>query len=131
MILLNFTTTFLKKDKELENIGVKYINHSWFKPLWNNQVLKNWPVFREKWISILGEDKIRTGEIIVKNFQWIQDELSRQPCTLLHGDIKLGNILFTKEEVPVFIDWQYVTIGKGGIRKSAYRYKWSWVVDEK
>ena len=50
------------------------------------------------------------------NFNNIQNELSEEPLTFIHGDVKSPNIFFRRDMetfTPYFIDWQHCAIGKG------------------
>jgi hypothetical protein len=97
---------FWCKDAELEEMGLKRLNSVWFKPSWRNRVERHLPHFCQKWRDYgvlesvqdtvagvpgawrgfgLTEEAIAAAERIVNGFQWVQDELSKSPSTLLHG----------------------------------------------
>ena len=77
-------------------------------------VQKQFPEFYKRWSGILTEKQMSSVKYGVDNFQEIQERLSHGCLTLCHGDIKSGNIFFYgKQKIPIFCDWQYVSIGKG------------------
>ena len=91
-------------------------NDKMFCPKWGNFVREKWPIFKEKWKLMLTEKNIEKCEYIVNNFDFIQDYLSQGNLTLCHGDVKSPNIFYKPIKnsfEPYFIDWQYISIGKG------------------
>ncbi|NBU34326.1 HAD family hydrolase [bacterium] len=81
---------------------------------WSQFVKYKYTDFRTRWQNVLTPSQLEIGENIVARFKDIQRELSTGDLTLLHGDIKSGNIFFrTSDMEPHFIDWQYLTCGKG------------------
>jgi aminoglycoside phosphotransferase (APT) family kinase protein len=56
---------------------------------------------------------IALAEDIVRRFQDIESHLARPPHCLCHGDVKSDNLFFDASTMPYFIDWQYVSLGKG------------------
>jgi thiamine kinase-like enzyme len=55
---------------------------------------------------------------VFDNFLSIQNQLSDKNLTFCHGDVKSPNIFYKKTSTPddyepVFIDWQYIALGKG------------------
>jgi len=96
-------------------MGVMPHNGPWFNPSWRNKVAGHWPRFKVKWASVLSSEALLAGETIIKNFQWVQDAVSAEPRTFLHGDVKPPNMFMLYEDhvpTPAFIDWQYIAIGK-------------------
>ena len=97
--------------------GLKKNNDSLFNPVWNEFVKEKWPLFLKKWSFLLNEKQIEIGTNIVEHFQDIQEQLSNDNLTLIHGDVKSPNLFYKhiKENKyePYFIDWQYICIGKG------------------
>ena len=69
--------------------------------------------FLEKWKHVLSETQVELTRKIARDFQQIETNLSVEPLTLIHGDVKSPNIFFRGGVVPVFIDWQYICYGKG------------------
>eukprot|EP01062_Namystynia_karyoxenos_P023925 TRINITY_DN19283_c0_g1_i1.p1 TRINITY_DN19283_c0_g1~~TRINITY_DN19283_c0_g1_i1.p1 ORF type:complete len:413 (+),score=107.14 TRINITY_DN19283_c0_g1_i1:93-1331(+) len=112
-------------NPNLEQMGVQPHNGSWFNPSWRIDVEEYWTIFKPKWQERLGPERIAVGEKVLKHYQWIQDQVSQEPRTFLHGDVKPGNMFMVphagKDEktrrwqgkIPAFIDWQYTAIGKG------------------
>jgi len=84
-----------------------------FCPLWGDYVKTKWPLFKEKWNTILKPRQLEMGEKVVGSFNSIQKHLSKDPLTLCHGDVKSPNIFFNHQYEPYFIDWQYIIAGKG------------------
>jgi Ser/Thr protein kinase RdoA (MazF antagonist) len=74
-------------------------------------------LFKNKWDYLLSDKQLFIAEKIVNNFSKIQHNLSVNNLTLCHGDIKSPNIFYKEilknEYIPYFIDWQYVSNGKG------------------
>jgi hypothetical protein len=58
---------------------------------------------------------MQIAEDIKINFQNVQDSLSANNLTIIHGDVKSPNIFYKMDNgcEPIFLDWQYVSIGKG------------------
>ena len=58
---------------------------------------------------------MRIAERIKDDFQNIQDSLSVNNLTIIHGDVKSPNLFYRSDKNydPIFLDWQYVSIGKG------------------
>ena len=100
--LAKLHSTFWNKDLVNTFSCLKKHNDPMFNPKWANFINSKWDNFREKWSSILSP-----------NYQSIQQNMSMgNHLTLCHGDVKSPNIFFGGGE-PYFIDWQYVSIGKG------------------
>jgi len=106
-------------NKDLKNIFPNLIknNNKMFNPIWTDYIQNNWKVFKNKWSHLLTNNQLDIGYKIVTNFSKIQEELSNTNLTLCHGDIKSPNIFYkkinNKDYVPYFIDWQYISHGKG------------------
>lgn len=106
-------------DKQLNVIfpGLIKNNNSLFNPSWSNYVTNNWNLFKSKWNHILNDRQLLLGSKIVENFSTIQENLSTTNLTLCHGDVKSPNIFYKKinedNYIPYFIDWQYISHGKG------------------
>jgi beta-phosphoglucomutase-like phosphatase (HAD superfamily)/choline kinase/thiamine kinase-like enzyme len=84
---------------------------------WSAFVNSKWDTFKNKWSSILTSSQLDLAEYIVCNFSNIQEKLSDKNLTFCHGDVKSANIFYKKlggnSYEPYFIDWQYITLGKG------------------
>jgi beta-phosphoglucomutase-like phosphatase (HAD superfamily)/thiamine kinase-like enzyme len=133
--VISFTATFDNIDLSLKIIKRLAAMHSqfWnadFKNLFpllpknnddcfkfqNEFIKERWDIFKNKWSYLLNPKQMKIGDSIVDRFIDIQNELSEGDLTLCHGDVKYGNILFQPQGncyEPYFIDWQYVSIGKG------------------
>jgi beta-phosphoglucomutase-like phosphatase (HAD superfamily)/choline kinase len=101
---------------------LKKHNDPLFQPKWKNFLVEKWSVFKDKWYSLLTEELIDICEHAIQNFTYIQNHLSSGMLTLCHGDVKSPNIfyqkLFNDNQFgiffePYFIDWQYISYGKG------------------
>jgi len=84
---------------------------------WCEFVTSKWGVFKNKWANMLTNEQINIAEYIVENYSKIQNELSYKNLTFCHGDVKSANIFYKilgeKRYEPCFIDWQYISYGKG------------------
>jgi beta-phosphoglucomutase-like phosphatase (HAD superfamily)/molybdopterin-guanine dinucleotide biosynthesis protein A len=84
---------------------------------WTPYIHEKWPIFKNRWAGIISDLRLHKAEIIVQNFEKIENYLSSGSLTLCHGDVKSANMFFKIEEnnifTPYFIDWQYIVIGKG------------------
>ncbi len=50
---------------------------------------------------------------IKSNFDKIIKRLSSFPLSFCHGDAKSPNIFYRNNEIPYFLDWQYIHLNKG------------------
>jgi thiamine kinase-like enzyme len=69
--------------------------------------------FIKKWSFLLkNNEQIKN---IYNDFENIQNRLSKNNLTFVHGDLKSPNIFYntTQNNDPCFIDWQHCCIGKG------------------
>ena len=103
---------FWGKDLLLSFPQLTKNNDSSFSPSWGEYVRERWPLFKERWGTILTPSQLEWGQFITDSFDHIQQHLSKEPLTLCHGDVKSPNIFFRQQE-PYFIDWQYIIAGKG------------------
>ena len=104
-------------DKNMDNFkDLKKNNDSLFNPHWNNFIKSKWNIFKKKWSHILTCEQLDIANYIYNNFSSIQDKLSNKNITFCHGDVKSANIFYKingETYDPVFIDWQYIILGKG------------------
>ena len=106
-------------NKNIINLfpGLKKNNDQLFQPCWELFVKEKWSMFLNKWEFLLNEKQIEIGSYIVEHFHEIQENLSKDNLTLIHGDVKSPNLFYKKTEddnyEPYFIDWQYICNGKG------------------
>jgi HAD superfamily hydrolase (TIGR01509 family) len=84
---------------------------------WCEFVTSKWETFKIKWMNVLTPEQFNIAEYIVKNYSTIQGQLSNKNLTFCHGDVKSANIFYKKIDdknyEPYFIDWQYISLGKG------------------
>ncbi len=100
---------------------LKKHNDSLFQPKWKDFLTSKWPIFKTKWNRFLDHSIITIFENAISNFHIIQNHLSFGLLTLCHGDVKSPNIFYkkiltlnhTEMYEPYFIDWQYISYGKG------------------
>jgi len=108
---------FWNKDLQKNFKELKKNDDPMFNPKWNNFINNKWSEFKLKWLTILTVKQIEKVQYIVDNFQSIQNYLSVNNLTLLHGDVKSANIFYKPINdnlyEPYFIDWQYICLGKG------------------
>lgn len=97
----------------LENNELHCATDPLFNPRWKIFCQERWPVFEKKWTGILTEKQIEIGKTIIDRYEQIQENLSKPPLTLLHGDLKIPNIALRDDGELYFLDWQYITKGKG------------------
>jgi HAD superfamily hydrolase (TIGR01509 family) len=101
------------KQLDTKFIGVKKNNSSSFQVEF---VKEKVPAFLKKWDFLFTPKQKELLEKIGKTYFEIQEHLSSEPLTLVHGDVKSPNIFYEKsgkEITPYFIDWQYICYGKG------------------
>jgi len=111
-----FHSLFWNKDLSGSFKHLKKHNDSLFNPVWGTFLRERWPLFSEKWKSIISTKTLDKMEKVIYHYEEIQEYLSRDNLTICHGDVKSGNIFYKKQEdgyMPYFIDWQYIANGKG------------------
>jgi hypothetical protein len=114
--LAKLHSKFWNKDLQKNFKKLKKHNDSIFNPKWDQFIKSKFNKFKEKWTNILSYEQINKAQYIVDNFQNIQNSLSENNLTLCHGDVKSSNIFYKYNGTtyePYFIDWQYLSIGKG------------------
>ena len=94
---------------------LKRHNDPFFNPGWSDFIKDKWPLFKDTWTNVLTQEQLDRAEQIVTDFPEIQERLSNKNLTLIHGDVKSPNIFYdaARGYEPVFLDWQYIAIGKG------------------
>ena len=104
-------------NKCLKNVypELKKHNDPLFFPKWKDYIGEKISDFKYNWKNILTEKQLLLAENIAHNFNEIQDRLSTNNLTIIHGDIKSPNIFYdiSNNYEPYFLDWQYVANGKG------------------
>ena len=113
--LATFHCHFWNKDIKKAFPELKKHNDSLFNPGWSNFINDKWSLFVDNWKNVLTQKQIGIAEYIKNNFQNVQDSLSANNLTIIHGDVKSPNIFYNLNNdcEPVFLDWQYISIGKG------------------
>lgn len=111
--LAQLHASFWNKDLTALFPQLRKINDPLFRPQWGEFIKDNWEPFKQRWGHILNTKQIQMGEHIVSSFDDIQMHLSTGDLTFCHGDVKAPNIFFDPHGEPIFLDWQYITCGKG------------------
>ena len=101
-----------------EFYNLKKNNDTLFNPNWNDFIQSKRDIFLLKWNHLLTPQHLSIINYVCDNFLNIQEQLSDKNLTFCHGDVKSPNIFYRKTDViggfdPVFIDWQYIALGKG------------------
>lgn len=93
---------------------LKKHNDTRYIPDWYNYINTKLPEFINKWSNILNQKQIDLITHIGNSFNRIQEIMSTGDLCLCHGDVKSPNIIYEKNNnEPIFIDWQYISAGKG------------------
>jgi HAD superfamily hydrolase (TIGR01509 family) len=95
---------------------LKKNNDPLFQPAWGDFVSARIGAFITKWGHMLTPTQVEFFQTNADQFPIVQNALSAEPLTLIHGDVKSPNIFFKRGESglePFFIDWQYIAYGKG------------------
>ena len=104
-------------NKPLQKIfpGLKTNRDEIFCPFMETYIREKWPIFKEKWRTVMPAEQMNMCERIVGDFSKIQQRLSEKNQTLVHGDVKSPNLFYDKQNnyKPIFLDWQHCVIGKG------------------
>jgi HAD superfamily hydrolase (TIGR01509 family) len=113
--LASFHAQFWNKGINKAFPQLKKHNDPLFNPSWKNFIEDKWSLFVSNWNGVLTPKQINIAEDIKNNFQNIQDSLSINNLTIIHGDVKSPNMFYRTDRNydPIFLDWQYVSIGKG------------------
>jgi HAD superfamily hydrolase (TIGR01509 family) len=90
-------------------------NDKLFCPFFKNFISSNYSLFIEKWKNILNTYQLNKCKEIFDDFVNIQERLSNDNLTFIHGDVKSPNIFYDidNDNEPYFLDWQHCAIGKG------------------
>ena len=102
-------------NKDLKKIfpGLYKNNDTIFNPFMKQYIQIHINEFINKWSFLI--KNIEQIKNIYNDFENIQNRLSNNNLTFIHGDLKSPNIFYdtTKNNDPGFIDWQHCCIGKG------------------
>lgn len=108
--LAKLHSSFWNKGEMFESL--KKHNHSNYQPSWMEFLKSKVELFISRWEHIMNSFQVELFKKVVNSFNKIQNELSKPPLTLCHGDVKSPNIFYS-DKGPYFIDWQYIANGKG------------------
>ncbi|MER3445519.1 MAG: hypothetical protein C4291_01190 [Candidatus Dadabacteria bacterium] len=76
---------------------------------------QSWGPFIEKFGDQLGDSFLEIGTWLGRNIANIRNRLAEPPRTLIHGDLRLDNLLFSSSENGtslIVIDWQFIGRGR-------------------
>ncbi|MBI5285477.1 MAG: phosphotransferase [Chloroflexi bacterium] len=73
-----------------------------------------WRAFHRKFGAHMPHDISALGAWLARD-RTVVDRLSASPQTLVHGDMRVNNVLFSDGEPRAFIDWQTAVRGRGPI----------------
>jgi len=92
--------------------GLKKNNDVIFNPFMKEFIKDKFDLFIEKWDFLIKKNDLYS---IYNDFENIQQRLSTNHLTFIHGDLKSPNIFYDSlnNNNPCFIDWQHCCIGKG------------------
>ena len=80
---------------------------------YNTFLTERWDIFLEKNKLLLKNEEIKLFKKLLDNFQNNLNFLSKFPLNFCHGDLKSPNIFYKDNEIPYYLDWQYIHLGKG------------------
>ena len=72
---------------------------------WEHKLVGSLPRFRELWATRLPSAALDAAMELPERVPRARDELAAAPCTLVHGDLHLDNVLFPGIGPPVIVDW--------------------------
>jgi HAD superfamily hydrolase (TIGR01509 family) len=105
---------FWNKDLKKKFSKLNKNNDKLFNPFLNTFISEKKEIFKSKWNIMFNDKQKKICDIIFDNFINIQENLSNNNLTFIHGDIKSPNIFYDiSNNEPYFIDWQHCAIGKG------------------
>lgn len=70
---------------------------------------EHWPHFLETYELRIGRAGRELGERVRERKVWLEGRITKGPTTVIHGDLRADNLLFTKDapaDEPVILDWQ-------------------------
>jgi hypothetical protein len=97
-----------------------------------DRVSAAWPVMVETFGELLPDPVLAMEDRFLASLPALHDRMGAEPCTLVHGDFRLDNLLFDPAagDRIVVLDWQAVHTGKG-IRDFAYFVAHSVATDDR
>ena len=69
--------------------------------------------FINKCRILLSQKEIDILQHINTNYDKILNDSSEFPLSFCHGDLKSPNIFYLDNEIPYYLDWQYIHLNKG------------------
>lgn len=77
---------------------------------------EHWPGFVEYARDRISPEAMRIGHRVGACVDWIEEEMTRAPTTVVHNDLRADNLLFDEtgaEETVFIVDWQLATRSMG------------------
>jgi Phosphotransferase enzyme family len=91
---------------------------AWMPDTWTlwKHFTDHWPSFVDHCRQWIGPEHLLLGRHVSEHFDWIIEQMSAAPPTIVHCDLREDNLLFgdpgTPEEVMI-VDWQLAIRGMG------------------
>lgn len=96
---------------ELETLPVPKVNNDLITNEMPAMLDHAWKKLSGLFNQSLGYDAGFYVKSLINNIKAITEMLCKENVTLLHGDLRLDNILFEKYDAKCFLDWQMMAIG--------------------
>jgi hypothetical protein len=98
------------------NAAIHVLN--WMPKTWQlwKHFQDHWPSFVEHCRPWLGPEHMLLGRRVSEHFDWIVNEMSAAPPTIVHCDLREDNLLFGSPDTPeevLIVDWQLAIRGMG------------------
>lgn len=77
-----------------------------------NLLDQGWPSWSSQAVDIVDQRQLKLAREYVESVNQIMELSPKEPFTLVHGDFRLDNMMFDKDE-PVVFDW--ATVSRGGL----------------
>lgn len=102
---------FWLNDAELKTLPVPRVNNELISSAMPAMLDDAWRKLSNLFNDDLGYDAGYYVKNLINNIKPITEVLCNDKITLLHGDLRLDNVLFEKYEAKCFLDWQMMAIG--------------------
>ena len=102
---------FWLDDAELETLPVPRVNNDLISSAMPAMLDDAWKKLSGLFNESLGYDAGYYVKNLISNIKSITEVLCKDKISLLHGDLRLDNILFEKYDAKCFLDWQMMAIG--------------------
>ncbi len=102
---------FWKDSKELVTLPIPRVDNELISSAMPAMLEQAWDKLSNYFNEGLGYDAGYYVRNLIRNLKSICETLCKDKITLLHGDLRLDNILFEKYEAKCFLDWQMMAIG--------------------